>query len=239
MCVCGKIPVRAERGFRALREIAAVGQAPQICVGLLEQNVFYQMALLFHVSFKRLVLSVAKKSSSSKKSRSREVKEYVPEDHDFGLMPPPIHVGRYLREKRSEYKLPFDLWWLYKNKQLVYNDELANNYKKIRTNVYVDIKPDSKNEDHQPCMCCPPKDGRRKGCGMECLNRNKLGYLLFTLNMFATVPCESPLAVSVRLHRAPRVDTLLHLGIARVFYRISRNENRGLPQLVRIPGVLL
>ncbi|GBO10233.1 Histone-lysine N-methyltransferase ASH1L, partial [Araneus ventricosus] len=115
--------------------------------------------------------SVAKKSSSSKKSRSREVKEYVPEDHDFGLMPPPIHVGRYLREKRSEYKLPFDLWWLYKNKQLVYNDELANNYKKIRTNVYVDIKPDSKNEDHQPCMCCPPKDGRRKGCGMECLNR--------------------------------------------------------------------
>ncbi|GBN78386.1 hypothetical protein AVEN_43395-1 [Araneus ventricosus] len=35
--------------------IAAVGREPHICVWLLEQNVFYQMALLFHVSFKRLV----------------------------------------------------------------------------------------------------------------------------------------------------------------------------------------
>ncbi|KFM81043.1 hypothetical protein X975_26034, partial [Stegodyphus mimosarum] len=29
---------------------------------------------------------------SSKKSKSREVKEYNPEEHEFGLMPPPIHV---------------------------------------------------------------------------------------------------------------------------------------------------
>ncbi|GFW22367.1 histone-lysine N-methyltransferase ASH1L [Trichonephila clavipes] len=124
---------------------------------------------LYSSYFKQDVSSM--KKSSSKKSRSREIKEYVPEDHECGLLPPPIHVGRYLREKRSEYKLPYDLWWLYKNKQLVYNDELANNYKKIRTNVYVDIKPDLKNEDQQPCMCVPPRDGRKRGCGMECLNR--------------------------------------------------------------------
>ncbi|GBN36681.1 hypothetical protein AVEN_239831-1 [Araneus ventricosus] len=41
------------------------------------------------------------------------------------------------------------------------------------------------------------------------VSRNKLGYLLFTLNLFATVPCESPSEFSVSLHRAPRVNTLL------------------------------
>ncbi|KAG8179697.1 hypothetical protein JTE90_025653 [Oedothorax gibbosus] len=134
----------------------------------------YLKAGLYSACFKEDIPAVKKpsSSSSSKKSRSREVKEYVPEDHEFGLMPPPIHVGKYLREKRSDYKLPFDLWWLHKHKQLVYNDESSNNYKKIRTNVYVDIKPDStKNEDDQPCMCVPPKDSRRKGCGVDCLNR--------------------------------------------------------------------
>ncbi|XP_015917304.2 uncharacterized protein [Parasteatoda tepidariorum] len=126
-----------------------------------------------------------KKSSSSKKSRSREIKEYIPEDHEFGLMPPPIHVGKYLREKRSEFKLPYDIWLLYKNKQLVYNDELTNNYRKIRTNVYVDIKPvDSKNDD-QSCNCMPPKDHRKRGCGTDCLNR--MMYVECTPNM---CPCR-------------------------------------------------
>ncbi|GIY56313.1 uncharacterized protein CEXT_203971 [Caerostris extrusa] len=53
-------------------------------------------AALYSVHYKQDT-SVSKKSSN-KKSRSREVKEYVPEDHEFGLMPPPIHVGKYLRE---------------------------------------------------------------------------------------------------------------------------------------------
>lgn len=62
--------------------------------------------------------SSSKKPQCNKKSKSKEVKEYNPEDFEFGLLPPPIHVGKYLREKRCEYKLPYDLWWLYKNKQV-------------------------------------------------------------------------------------------------------------------------
>ncbi|GBM16958.1 hypothetical protein AVEN_270988-1 [Araneus ventricosus] len=70
------------------------------------------------------------------------------------------------------------------------------------------------------------------------MSRNKLRYILFTLNLFATVPCESPHALSIRFHRAPEsIPTAF--GISRVFYRIPRNPNRGHPQLVQIPGVLL
>ncbi|GBO01067.1 hypothetical protein AVEN_222972-1 [Araneus ventricosus] len=55
MCVCARFPSGPSADSMRYGEIAAVGRAPQICFGLLEQNVFYQMALLFHVSFKRLV----------------------------------------------------------------------------------------------------------------------------------------------------------------------------------------
>jgi len=29
------------------------------------------------------------------------------------LLPPPIHVGKYLREKRLDFRLPYDVWWLH------------------------------------------------------------------------------------------------------------------------------
>ncbi|GBN59050.1 hypothetical protein AVEN_36585-1 [Araneus ventricosus] len=48
------------------------------------------------------------------------------------------------------------------------------------------------------------------------MSRIKLRYLLFTLNLFATRPCESPHSLSVRLHSAPRINTLLHLASSRV-----------------------
>ncbi|XP_054713752.1 serine-rich adhesin for platelets-like [Uloborus diversus] len=125
---------------------------------------------LYSSSFKQDNHTV--KKSNGKKSKSREIKEYIPEDHEFGLMPLPINYGKHFMEKRFVYKLPYEIWWLYKNKQLVYNDELTTNYRKIRTNVYVDIKPptDFKNDDPS-CNCTPPKDNRRKGCGADCLNR--------------------------------------------------------------------
>ncbi|GBN00798.1 hypothetical protein AVEN_131511-1 [Araneus ventricosus] len=74
------------------------------------------------------------------------------------------------------------------------------------------------------------------------MSRNKPGYLLFTLNSFATAPCESPRALSVRFHRAPRALDSAAFGISREFYqifriiRIPRNPNRGQTQRVRIPA---
>ena len=37
---------------------------------------------------------------------------YDPSDHENGLLPPPIHVGKYMREKRMDFQLPYDIWWM-------------------------------------------------------------------------------------------------------------------------------
>ncbi|XP_062848593.1 histone-lysine N-methyltransferase ASH1L-like isoform X2 [Trichomycterus rosablanca] len=38
--------------------------------------------------------------------------EFNPEDHDHGLLPAPLHVGKYLRLKRIDFQLPYDIYWL-------------------------------------------------------------------------------------------------------------------------------
>ena len=40
---------------------------------------------------------------------------YNPDDHEYGLLPEPLHFGRYMREKRIAFQLPYDLWWLSEN----------------------------------------------------------------------------------------------------------------------------
>ncbi len=40
---------------------------------------------------------------------------YNAEEHEFGLLPVPLHFGRYMREKRINFQLPFDLFWLHEN----------------------------------------------------------------------------------------------------------------------------
>jgi len=36
-----------------------------------------------------------------------------PSRNEHGLLPAPVHVGKYLREKRIDFKLPYDVWWLH------------------------------------------------------------------------------------------------------------------------------
>ncbi|XP_066539656.1 histone-lysine N-methyltransferase ASH1L-like isoform X2 [Hoplias malabaricus] len=38
--------------------------------------------------------------------------DYDPEEHEHGLLPPPLHVGKYLRLKRIDFQLPYDIHWL-------------------------------------------------------------------------------------------------------------------------------
>lgn len=92
------------------------------------------------------------------------------EEKCVGLMPSPIHAGKYLRQKRADFQLSYDIWWLHKNKQLLYSYDPVNNYKRIKSNVYVDVKPVSKYEV-QSCNCSRPKVKSDKGCGADCLNR--------------------------------------------------------------------
>ncbi|XP_056142381.1 histone-lysine N-methyltransferase ASH1L-like isoform X2 [Lampris incognitus] len=51
-------------------------------------------------------------------SRERESVEYTPGEHDYSLLPAPIHVGKYLRLKRIDFQLPYDVLWLWRNNQL-------------------------------------------------------------------------------------------------------------------------
>lgn len=107
---------------------------------------------------------------SKKTGKKSKLKDKLNNDCEQCLLPPPIHVGRYLRERQSDFLLPYDLWWLYKHKQLLYQIDPSTNYKKTRTNVYVDIKPVSRFEV-QSCNCIRPKETTEKGCGPDCLNR--------------------------------------------------------------------
>ncbi len=96
---------------------------------------------------------------------------YVKEDHPHGLLPPPYYCGRQLRQKKEDFQLPFDLWWMQAHKQLPGRDVAATwNYKKIKNNVCFDVKPLAQFES-QTCQCARPADPQTPGCGEDCINR--------------------------------------------------------------------
>uniref|UniRef100_A0A667ZRC9 Ash1 (absent, small, or homeotic)-like (Drosophila) n=1 Tax=Myripristis murdjan TaxID=586833 RepID=A0A667ZRC9_9TELE len=99
----------------------------------------------------------------------KEKLEYIPGEHEYGLFPAPIHVGKYLRQKRIDFQLPYDILWLWKHDQLYKRPDVPL-YKKIRSNVYVDVKPLSGYET-TTCNCRSPEDPSEKGCLDDCLNR--------------------------------------------------------------------
>ncbi|KAE8745477.1 hypothetical protein FOCC_FOCC007857 [Frankliniella occidentalis] len=96
--------------------------------------------------------------------------QYKPEDHPHGLLPAPYHCGKWLRQRRVNFQLPYDLWWLHTHNKLPGRDIVPSwNYKKIRTNVYNNVKPSYM---HEPQSCnCKLSEGGGKGCGDDCINR--------------------------------------------------------------------
>ena len=50
-----------------------------------------------------------------KKKTDTKPPKYQPNEHEFGLITPPIHVGKYLRERRVAFQLPYDIWWMHEN----------------------------------------------------------------------------------------------------------------------------
>lgn len=87
---------------------------------------------------------------------------YDPAEHEHGLLPAPFYCERVLRRVRRDYQLPYDLWWLHQEGKLPGRDVMTTvpswNYRKIRSNVYYDVKPPFTN-DAQACNCTlPPPD---------------------------------------------------------------------------------
>ncbi|XP_026172342.1 histone-lysine N-methyltransferase ASH1L-like isoform X2 [Mastacembelus armatus] len=48
----------------------------------------------------------------------KESMDYTPGEHEYTLLPAPIHVGKYLRLKRIHFQLPYDVMWLWQHNQL-------------------------------------------------------------------------------------------------------------------------
>ncbi|XP_065200673.1 uncharacterized protein LOC135831812 isoform X2 [Planococcus citri] len=123
----------------------------------------YYIAGLFSDSYKE-----EKQNLGDAKNRSN----YKEEDHPHGLLPPSAYANDYVRERRVDFKLPYDLWWQHSHNQLPGRDDVVHswNYKKIRTNVYYDVKPTYMYEA-QACSCKIPTEKDELGCGEDCINR--------------------------------------------------------------------
>lgn len=86
-----------------------------------------------------------------------KVLTYEPEEHEHGLLPAPVYCEKFLRRTKRDFQLPFDVWWLHQQGKLPGRDNLVPswNYRKIRSNVYYDVKPPFTN-DAQACNCTLP-----------------------------------------------------------------------------------
>ncbi|XP_058169354.1 histone-lysine N-methyltransferase ash1 [Anopheles ziemanni] len=82
------------------------------------------------------------------------------------LLPPPAYCERFLRRTVRDFQLPYDLWLAHENGKLPGRSAVPSwNYRKIRTNVYYDVKPNPSTDNPQ-CNCRPDS-----GCQDDCLNR--------------------------------------------------------------------
>ncbi|XP_074650466.1 uncharacterized protein LOC141905496 isoform X2 [Tubulanus polymorphus] len=112
---------------------------------------------------------------------------YDPSEHPHGLLPLPVHMGHYMFKKKSrEFHLPYDIWWQHEQGLLNKNAKpSAPKYRRLKNNVYVDVKPNCKYEPH-PCQCVKPTEPDAIGCiDDDCHNR--MVYTECPINM---CPCE-------------------------------------------------
>lgn len=88
----------------------------------------------------------------------RETMEYMPEEHDYSLLPAPIHVGKYVRKhyslledviifskpplcplgkylrlKRIHFQLPYDVMWQWQHNQVDYQNMIQ--YQEVSKNL--------------------------------------------------------------------------------------------------------
>lgn len=59
-----------------------------------------------------------RKVSSSDSASGKNKMIYDPSEHPHGLLPPPYHCGKFLRQRKIHFQLPYDLWWLHTHSRL-------------------------------------------------------------------------------------------------------------------------
>lgn len=118
------------------------------------------------------IFSEYKKDIESKKLAGTDAKRKIivcPTGEHYTAaeqLPSIIPTGKLLRQKKTPFQLQYDLLWLHAQSRLPGRDLVPSwNYKKIRTNIYYDVKPTTLYEA-QACECKP-----ESGCGDDCINR--------------------------------------------------------------------
>lgn len=87
--------------------------------------------------------------------------EYDPEEHEHGLLPAPLHVGKYLRLKRIDFQLPYEIYRLCAHKKRSKNSKIPQ--KMAPSNEPVDVMSHTQTEE----SCCKPHD-----CISDSTNKN-------------------------------------------------------------------
>lgn len=85
------------------------------------------------------------------------------------ILPPPLYIGKEVRDTKVDFKLPYDIW-IQSVREKSGEIQPNRSYKKIKSNLFVDVKPVCSDEV-QSCNCVKPKDPNEKGCTSDCLNR--------------------------------------------------------------------
>ncbi|XP_077260397.1 histone-lysine N-methyltransferase ash1 isoform X2 [Temnothorax americanus] len=118
------------------------------------------------------IFSEYKKDLESKKLAGVDAKRKIivcansDEHYAAEHVPNIIPTGKLLRQRKTPFQLQYDLLWLHAQSRLPGRDLVPSwNYKKIRTNIYYDVKPTTLYEA-QACECKP-----ESGCGDDCINR--------------------------------------------------------------------
>ena len=134
---------------------------------LLRKN--FLKAGLFSYDFKRV--NAAAKETQDCPGRGKGLM-YRPEEHPFGLLPPPYYCGRQLRQKKEDFNLPHDIWHLHATDSLPARDIVASwNYKKIKNNIYSTDGRYMQSFETPNCHCKVPQNEEEMGCADKCLNR--------------------------------------------------------------------
>ncbi|GFO35810.1 histone-lysine N-methyltransferase, partial [Plakobranchus ocellatus] len=102
--------------------------------------------------------------------RCRDRLTYIPGEHEFGLLPQPLHIGHFYMRQEQDFQLPYDIWWQHIHHQLPKKPEPKIKFRNIRTNVYSDAKVNHRKLEIPLCNCKAPENGG-PGCQDDCLNR--------------------------------------------------------------------
>ncbi|XP_016321907.1 histone-lysine N-methyltransferase ASH1L-like isoform X2 [Sinocyclocheilus anshuiensis] len=94
--------------------------------------------------------------------------DYDPEEHEHVLLPAPIHVGKYLRLKRIDFQLPYDIYRLCAQEKRPKKSRKTPR-KTAPSNGSVDVMSRTQTEDSS---CKHQKLSVTRDCISESLNRN-------------------------------------------------------------------